>query len=61
MSDRSLRHQRALQKHVPGELAVFCWCEEEIVHVSPEDVLALRTKSCGLPQCGPPPAAGEVA
>lgn len=42
-------------------LEVRCWCEAEIVLVSPADVRALRTGKCGRSGCEPPEEAEAVS
>ena len=36
---------------LPGDIGAMCWCEAVIVSVSPEEVRAGRTRSCGAPGC----------
>ena len=33
------------------DLAVYCWCHREIVHVPPVELRAGRTRSCGRRGC----------
>ena len=45
--------KKALEYH-PGELAVDCWCRTTVVHVSPYEILNMRTGSCGRSGCEAP-------
>lgn len=34
-----------------GEMPVLCWCEAKVVHATPAEIRAGRTRSCGRITC----------
>jgi hypothetical protein len=35
----------------PDEIACLCWCQTHTVGVTPTEIRAGRTRTCGLPDC----------
>ena len=48
------RAYERLRVDEPGFLPVSCWCERNMVAVTPSDVRDGRTASCGHPTCHAP-------
>lgn len=42
---------RIRQYGIGERLPVTCWCERDIVHVTPEEVREGRTRTCGRLHC----------
>ena len=53
-------HQHLLLTPERGLLAASCWCQRAIVAVTPAEVLAGKTASCGRPACSAPEPRPEL-